>query len=218
MTGTSPARELDIIVYGASGFVGKLLADYLVKHAPEGTKIGLGGRSLEKLAATRADLGTAAADLPLIIADADDATALKALAQRTRVVATTVGPYAKYGHALVHECASAGTHYVDLTGEVLFHRESIDANHALAVSTGAKIVHSCGFDSIPSDLGVHVLHEKVAADGAGELTDTTLVVTGPARRRERWHHRFASQPDRRVERRCAPAETCCLAVLAEPRS
>jgi len=177
MTGTSPARELDIIVYGASGFVGKLLADYLVKHAPEGTKIGLGGRSLEKLAATRADLGTAAADLPLIIADADDATALKALAQRTRVVATTVGPYAKYGHALVHECASAGTHYVDLTGEVLFHRESIDANHELAVSTGAKIVHSCGFDSIPSDLGVHVLHEKVAADGAGELTDTTLVVT-----------------------------------------
>eukprot|EP01133_Synstelium_polycarpum_P022660 gene22660-27172_t len=177
MTGTSPARELDIIVYGASGFVGKLLADYLVKHAPEGTKIGLGGRSLEKLAATRADLGTAAADLPLIIADADDATALKALAQRTRVVATTVGPYAKYGHALVHECASAGTHYVDLTGEVLFHRESIDDNHELAVSTGAKIVHSCGFDSIPSDLGVHVLHEKVAADGAGELTDTTLVVT-----------------------------------------
>ncbi|ALU70876.1 enoyl reductase [Rhodococcus erythropolis R138] len=177
MTGTSPARELDIIVYGASGFVGKLLADYLVKHAPEGTKIGLGGRSLEKLAATRADLGTAAADLPLIIADADDATALKALAQRTRVVATTVGPYAKYGHTLVHECASAGTHYVDLTGEVLFHRESIDANHELAVSTGAKIVHSCGFDSIPSDLGVHVLHEKVTADGAGELTDTTLVVT-----------------------------------------
>ncbi len=177
MTGTSPARELDIIVYGASGFVGKLLADYLVKHAPEGTKIGLGGRSLEKLAATRADLGTAAADLPLIIADADDATALKALAQRTRVVATAVGPYAKYGHTLVHECASAGTHYVDLTGEVLFHHESIDANHELAVSTGAKIVHSCGFDSIPSDLGVHVLHEKVTADGAGELTDTTLVVT-----------------------------------------
>lgn len=172
-----PERELDIIVYGATGFVGKLLAEYLVQHAPAGTKIGLGGRSLEKLTAVRAGLGSAAAELPLVVADADDSTALKALAERTRVVATTVGPYAKYGRQLVHECAAAGTHYVDLTGEVLFHRESIDANHELAVSTGARIVHSCGFDSVPSDLGVHVLHKLIEADGAGELTDTTLVVT-----------------------------------------
>lgn len=177
MTGTSPERELDIIVYGATGFVGKLLSRYLVQNAPAGTRIGLGGRSLEKLATARAELGEAGAALPLVIADADDSAALKVLAERTRVVASTVGPYAKYGHALVHECASAGTHYVDLTGEVLFHRESIDANHALAAGTGARIVHSCGFDSIPSDLGVHVLHERVQADGAGDLTDTTLVVT-----------------------------------------
>lgn len=169
--------ELDIIVYGASGFVGKLLAEYLVKNAPAGIKIGLGGRSLEKLAEVRATLGAAAAELPLVIADADDPTALKVLAMRTRVVATTVGPYAKYGHALAHACAAAGTDYVDLTGEVLFHRDSIDANHDLAVSTGARIVHSCGFDSIPSDLGVHVLHKLVRADDAGEMTDTTLVVT-----------------------------------------
>ncbi|OYD70495.1 saccharopine dehydrogenase family protein [Rhodococcus sp. OK302] len=169
--------ELDIIVYGASGFVGKLLAEYLVKNAPAGIKIGLGGRSLEKLAEVRATLGAAAAELPLVIADADDPTALKVLAMRTRVVATTVGPYAKYGHALAHACAAAGTDYVDLTGEVLFHRDSIDANHDLAVSTGARIVHSCGFDSIPSDLGVHVLHKLVQADDAGEMTDTTLVVT-----------------------------------------
>ncbi|NMM88923.1 enoyl-ACP reductase, partial [Rhodococcus sp. SRB_17] len=142
-----------------------------------GIKIGLGGRSLEKLAEVRATLGAAAAELPLVIADADDPTALKVLAMRTRVVATTVGPYAKYGHALAHACAAAGTDYVDLTGEVLFHRDSIDANHDLAVSTGARIVHSCGFDSIPSDLGVHVLHKLVQADDAGEMTDTTLVVT-----------------------------------------
>jgi short subunit dehydrogenase-like uncharacterized protein len=93
------------------------------------------------------------------------------------VVATTVGPYAKYGHALASACAEAGTDYVDLTGEVLFARESIDANHDRARETGARIVHSCGFDSVPSDIGVHVLHGKVQADGAGELTDTTLVVT-----------------------------------------
>ncbi|MDI9919015.1 saccharopine dehydrogenase NADP-binding domain-containing protein [Rhodococcus sp. IEGM 1379] len=172
-----PEPELDIIVYGASGFVGKLLAEYLVKNAPAGIKIGLGGRSLEKLAAVRARLGDAAAELPLVLADADDPTALKVLAMRTRVVATTVGPYAKYGHALAQACAAAGTDYVDLTGEVLFHRDSIDANHDLAVSTGARIVHSCGFDSIPSDLGVHVLHKLVQADHAGEMTDTTLVVT-----------------------------------------
>ncbi|MGC0364206.1 short subunit dehydrogenase-like uncharacterized protein [Rhodococcus sp. 27YEA15] len=177
MTETSAGRELDIIVYGATGFVGALLAKYLVEHAPTDTKIALAGRSLEKLATARASLGSAAAGYPLIVADADDGPALKALAERTRVVATTVGPYAKYGHAITRACATAGTHYVDLTGEVLFHRESIDANHDVAVSTGARIVHSCGFDSVPSDLGVHVLHELVQADGAGELTDTTLVVT-----------------------------------------
>jgi short subunit dehydrogenase-like uncharacterized protein len=99
------------------------------------------------------------------------------LAAAAHVVITTVGPYAKYGAALAHACAQAGTDYVDLTGEVLFARASADANHDLARSTGARIVHSCGFDSIPSDIGVHVLHAQVQADGAGELTDTTLVVT-----------------------------------------
>jgi short subunit dehydrogenase-like uncharacterized protein len=93
------------------------------------------------------------------------------------VVVTTVGPYAKYGRILARACAAAGTDYVDLTGEVLFARDSIDENHEVARRTGARIVHSCGFDSVPSDIGVHVLHAKVAADGAGELAGTTMVVT-----------------------------------------
>ncbi|UZG53163.1 saccharopine dehydrogenase family protein [Rhodococcus opacus] len=174
---TDNARELDLVVYGATGFVGKLLADYLAQHTPDGVRIALAGRTAAKLEAVRSALGPRAAQWPVIVANSDDAASLAALAGRTRVVATTVGPYAKYGHALAAACAESGTDYVDLTGEVLFARESIDANHDRARETGARIVHSCGFDSIPSDLGVHVLYEKVREDGAGELTDTTLVVT-----------------------------------------
>ncbi|NLE80785.1 MAG: enoyl-ACP reductase [Rhodococcus sp.] len=170
-------RELDIVVYGATGFVGKLLAAYLAEHAPTTARIALGGRSRDKLEAVRSTLPTAASSWPIVVADADDGAALDALAARTRVVATTVGPYAKYGRELVRACAEAGTDYVDLSGEVLFARATIDAHHETAQSSGARIVHSCGFDSIPSDLGVHILHKAVADDGAGELTDTTLVVS-----------------------------------------
>ena len=113
----------------------------------------------------------------MIVADADDPTAVRELAGSARVVITTVGPYAKYGRRLAHACAIAGTDYVDLTGEVLFVRDSMAENHEPARSTGARIVHSCGFDSIPSDLGVHLLYTQAAADGAGALTGTTLVVT-----------------------------------------
>jgi short subunit dehydrogenase-like uncharacterized protein len=168
-------RDLDIVVYGASGFVGALTAAYLAAHAPAGTRIALAGRSQERLAAVGDRLGV---NWPIVVADAGDDTGLERLAGSTHVVITTVGPYAKHGRALAHACAAAGTDYVDLTGEVLFARASIDENDALARSTGARIVHSCGFDSIPSDLGVHLLHARVLADGAGELTDTTLVVTG----------------------------------------
>jgi short subunit dehydrogenase-like uncharacterized protein len=167
-------RDHDIVVYGASGFVGVLTAKYLAEHAPAGTRIALAGRSERKLAEVKQRLGV---DWPILVADATDAPALEKIAAATQVVVTTVGPYAKYGKTLVRACAAAGTDYVDLTGEVLFARASIDENHELARSTGARIVHSCGFDSIPSDIGVHVLAQQVKADGAGELTDTTLVVT-----------------------------------------
>ena len=169
-------RELDVVVYGATGFVGKLTAEYLAEHAPESVRIGLGGRSESKLAAVRSSLGARAAGWPLIVADSSDRPALDALAARTRVVATTVGPYMAYGRDLVDACAEAGTHYADLTGEVLFIRSTIERSHDAAVASGARIVHSCGFDSIPSDLGVHLLAARAAADGAGTLEDTTMVV------------------------------------------
>jgi short subunit dehydrogenase-like uncharacterized protein len=163
-------RDLDVVVFGATGFVGKLTAEYLAEHAPDGVKVGLAGRSEEKLARVKADLGK---DWPTIVADSSDPESMKALAERCRVVATTVGPYRKYGMPLVEACAAAGTDYIDLTGEPLFIRESIDRCHARAAESGARIVHCCGFDSIPSDLGVWLLHEE-----AGELGETTFVVKG----------------------------------------
>src|SRR6266496_4391016 len=141
---SEPARDLDVVVYGASGFVGVLVARYLAAHAPAGARLALAGRSEARLAAVRDKLGV---DWPVLVADAADTEALKRLATSTRVVLTTVGPYAKYGRALAHACAAAGTDYVDLTGEVMFARASIDENHELARETGARIVHSCGFDS-----------------------------------------------------------------------
>ena len=173
----SRVRDLDVVVYGATGFVGALVAQHLATHAPAGTRIALAGRSEPKLTAVRDRLGDPARDWPLLVADAHDGPALQKLAAAAHVVLTTVGPYAKYGRALVHACAAAGTDYVDLTGEVLFAHDSADENDTLARATGARIVHSCGFDSIPSDIGVHTLYEQIRADDAGELTDTTLVVT-----------------------------------------
>jgi short subunit dehydrogenase-like uncharacterized protein len=171
------SRHLDVVVYGATGFVGRLTADYLAHHLPSGLTVGLAGRSLDKLEAVRAALPPAAAEWPLIIANADDPDSLAAMATETRVVITTVGPYARYGMPLVQACAEAGTDYVDLTGEVLFQRESIDRFDDVAHRTGARIVHACGFDSVPSDLGVHALRQAADADGAGALTDTTFVLT-----------------------------------------
>jgi short subunit dehydrogenase-like uncharacterized protein len=173
----SDAREHDVVLYGASGFVGALTAAHLAVHAPEGVRIALGGRSREKLEAARAALPRTAHDWPLVVADSRDAGAVAAMAASTRVLATTVGPYARYGLPVVEACARAGTHYADLTGEVLFVRDAIDRTDAVARETGARIVHSCGYDSIPSDLGVLLLHERAEADGAGQLTEVQLVAT-----------------------------------------
>lgn len=173
----SPAeqREFDIIVYGATGFVGKLTADYLARHGGD-ARIALAGRSQDKLLKVRESLGADAADWELISADASQPSTLNAMAARTRVMITTVGPYTTYGLPLVGACAAAGTDYADLTGEMMFVRDSIDHYHKQAVDNGVRIVHACGFDSIPSDLTVYALHRKVAEDGEGELGDTTMVV------------------------------------------
>ncbi len=171
-----PDRELDIVLYGATGFVGALTAAHLAQHAGPGVRIALAGRSRSKLEALRIELGPTASSWELVAVDATDAPGLRALAARTRVLATTVGPYAAHGKEVARACAEAGTHYADLTGEVLFVRWSLDELDARARETGAAIVHACGFDSIPSDLGVLTTAERVAADGEGTLAETTLLV------------------------------------------
>ena len=170
-------RDHDVVLFGASGFVGRLTAEYLARSAPPEARIALGGRSRAKLERTRAALGARAADWPIVVADSGDEAAMAELAGSTRVVATTVGPYMRHGLPLVAACAAAGTHYADLTGEVLFMRRSIDDYDAAARASGARIVHTCGFDSIPSDLGVHALYAYAREHDLGALRDTTLVVT-----------------------------------------
>jgi short subunit dehydrogenase-like uncharacterized protein len=168
-------RDFDIVLYGATGFVGKLTAEYLARAGGD-ARIALAGRSAEKLAAVCETLGDNAQSWELITADASQPSTLNALAERTQVVVTTVGPYIRYGLPLVAACAAAGTDYADLTGESIFVRESIDLYHKQAIDTGARIVHSCGFDSIPSDLTVYALHRCAEQDQAGQLGDTNLVV------------------------------------------
>ena len=150
-------REHDLVLLGATGFTGRLTAEYLAKHAPEGCRWALAGRNLGKLEAVRKDLARIdpdLADLPLLHADVTDRGALTRLAASTRVVITTVGPYLQYGEPLVAACAEAGTDYVDLTGEPEFVDRMYVAHHDTAVASGARLVHSCGFDSVPHDLGV----------------------------------------------------------------
>jgi short subunit dehydrogenase-like uncharacterized protein len=149
--------EFDIVVYGASGFTGRLVAEYLVARGLTGW--AMAGRSAEKLAEVR-DLIGAPADTPLVVADASDPASLTAMCNRTRVLITTVGPYQLYGPELVAACAETGTDYVDLCGEPAWMRQMIDAHDAKAKETGARIVFSCGFDSIPFDLGVWFLQQE----------------------------------------------------------
>jgi Uncharacterized conserved protein len=149
-------REFDIIVYGATGFTGRLVAEYLAEHYAargDAPKWAMAGRSADKLAEVR-DLVGAPADTPLVIAEAGDPQSLDAMAARSRVILTTVGPYQLYGSALVAACVRQGTAYADLCGEPGWMREMIDTHQAAAQQSGARITFSCGFDSIPFDLGV----------------------------------------------------------------
>ncbi len=168
-------REFDIVLFGATGFAGRLTARHLAAEADPRVRIALAGRSLSRLQDVAHDLGPAAEGWPLLVVDATDEPALTDLASRAQVVVTTVGPYVKYGVPLAAACAETGTHYCDLTGEVLFVHRSIAANHEAALGTGARIVHACGVDSIPSDLGVLLTAEAARADGA-ELGRTRLAV------------------------------------------
>lgn len=151
-------RAYDVVLFGATGFAGRLTAAYLAAHAPEGCRWALAGRSRGKLERLRAELAAshpACADLPLLEADAGDPASLRAVAEDTRVLASTVGPYLQYGEPLVAACAAAGTDYVDLTGEPEFVDRMYLRHHETARASGARLVHACGFDSVPHDLGVH---------------------------------------------------------------
>ncbi len=170
-------REFDIVVYGATGFVGKLTAEYLAKAGGK-ARIALAGRTPAKLEAVRATLGEEAQSWPILTVDADRPSTLDDMAARTRVVVTTVGPYSKYGLPLVAACAKAGTDYADLTGEAMFVRQSIDDFHKQAIDTKARIVHACGFDSVPSDMTVYELFRRTKQDGTGDLGDTNFVLRG----------------------------------------
>ena len=160
-------RELDLVLFGATGFTGRLTAEYLAHHAPDGLRWGLAGRNEAKLEGVREHLATidpALGDLPLLAADVTDDASLKDVAHRARVVITTVGPYLTYGEPLVAACADAGTDYVDLTGEPEFVDRMYVAHHATAERTGARLVHACGFDSIPHDLGAYFTVQQLPDD------------------------------------------------------
>ena len=151
-------RDFDIVVFGATGFTGALTAEYLAAHAPAGLRWALAGRNRRRLADVRARLvlmDPSLQALDLLLADVDDPDSLRVMAERARVVVTTVGPYQQYGAPLVEACARAGTDYADLTGEPEFVDRTFLDHHETAVGTGARLVHACGFDSIPHDLGAY---------------------------------------------------------------
>jgi short subunit dehydrogenase-like uncharacterized protein len=181
-----PSSKFDIVLYGATGFTGQLIAEYLAAHygSDNSLKWAMAGRSLDKLASVRDAMG-APADTPLIVADAGDPASLQAMLGQTRSVITTVGPYQLYGSELLAACAASGTDYLDLCGEPVWMRQMIDAHEATAQSTGARIMFSCGFDSLPFELGVFFVQQqanKVFGAPAGRvktrIRNATLAFSG----------------------------------------
>ncbi|EKF76060.1 hypothetical protein A11A3_01160 [Alcanivorax hongdengensis A-11-3] len=168
----------DVVVFGATSFVGQILCQYYTDtYGVDGElKWAAAGRSQEKLESVRAKLGSAAARLPLIVANANDDASLDALCQQTRVVISTVGPYALYGDAMVRACVDNGTDYCDLTGEAQWIAAMLEQFESRAKESGARIVHCCGFDSIPSDMGVFFLQQQAVKQFGEPCTDVALRV------------------------------------------
>ena len=160
------SREFDIVVYGATGFTGRLVAEYLQAQYGSDLSWAMAGRSKDKLKAVRDEMGISK-DIALIVANSDDPASLAAIAKRTKSVCTTVGPYQLYGEGLVAACVEAGTDYVDLSGEPAWMYDTIRKYQTSAKASGARIVHSCGFDSIPFDMGVYFLQQYAIAHHGG---------------------------------------------------
>ena len=158
-------KEFSLVVYGASGFTGRLVAEYLAAQYGDNLKWAMAGRNEEKLKSVREEVG--AGDVPLIIADSDDEDSLKSMVARADVVLSTTGPYQLYGEGLLKACAEAGTHYVDLCGEPGWMYDMIGKYQDTASNSGARLVFSCGFDSVPFDLGVQYV-QKAAIDKWGK--------------------------------------------------
>lgn len=225
---TDPQRPYDVVLFGATGFVGELTAEYLLAHAPLGCRWAMAGRDRRKLERLRDRLAALdparAAEVALVTADASDGSAMRALAESTRVVASTVGPYIWYGEELVAACAEAGTDYTDLTGEPEFVDLTYVRHDARARETGARLVHACGFDSMPHDLCVYFTVQHlpegvpltvdgfVRASGliSGGTLSTSLTIAGRPR-----EARAAARERRRYEPR--PAGRRVRAPLGVPR-
>src|SRR5436190_4314594 len=205
-------REHDILIFGCTGFTGALTAEYLAANAPPSTRWALAGRSMDKLEKLRERLGV---DVPLVKADVTDEESIGDAAAASRVVITTVGPYIEYGEPLVKACAEHGTDYTDLTGEPEFVDRMYVKYHAIAEGSGARIVHACGFDSIPHDLGARFTVEQlpegvpltvrgyVQAGGAPSGGTFASVLTGFSRVRQnieaaRQRKRAEQPPDGRI--------------------
>ena len=157
------APDYDVVIFGATSFVGQILTRYLAEYLSaqaETLRWAIAGRSEAKLEDVRRSLGAAGQSLPIIVADAANEAQLQALCAQTRVVVSTVGPYALYGEPLIKVCAQSGTDYCDLTGETQWIKRMIEKYEATAQQSGARIVHCCGFDSVPSDMGVYFLQRQ----------------------------------------------------------
>ena len=177
MTSHDSSRPFDLVLWGATGFTGCLVANYLADHTQiSDIDWAIAGRNQDKLEEVRATLGDDFDDLPILTGDALDQSSLDAIAQKTRVVCTTVGPYARFGSHLVAACVEAGTDYCDLTGEAQWIRQMIDEHHEEASRKGVRIVHCCGFDSIPSDLGVWKLQSEARSRYATNCDRIDLLV------------------------------------------
>ena len=169
----STRRELDLILMGATGFTGRLVATHLARHAPGTHRIGIAGRRMARLREVRELLGTRASHWEMIEVDSSDNDRLRQMAARTRAIGSTAGPFDAIGLPLVHACVAEATDYADITGETTFIRQSIDLAHDRATANGTRIVHACGFDSVPSELGTQLL-----ASSIGEPLDRATLVTG----------------------------------------